>query len=65
MSTTGGEVLTAEQTGQTIAKWLVDAIDKLGKDQADESVLFVTCRGGIFKFTVEIHRPDGPRPPTL
>lgn len=55
------QVLTAEQVGPEIAAWLADAVYKLGKNQLDESVLVVTCRGGMFKFTAQVYRPLNPK----
>lgn len=56
-------LLSAERTGQTIAEWLVEALDELGNRRADESTLDVACVDEIVvRLTAQIFRPDGPRP---
>jgi hypothetical protein len=45
---------------ETIGTWINTALNLLANDERDEMVLFVRCRGGMFKFTIQIFRQDGP-----
>jgi hypothetical protein len=46
------------ETGRAIVEWLTGAVDRLARDELDESVWFLHCRGGIYRFSVTAYRQE-------
>jgi len=53
-------VFTGDEAAADLAGWLVEVVDKLGKNELDEATYVLHMRGGSYRFDVRIYRQDQP-----